>query len=79
VRVTSLEPGMVETEFTTIRTGGDQAASDALYTGSQPMTAQDIAQTLLWIATLPPHVNINTLEMMPVSQSFAGFLVARES
>jgi len=77
VRVTSIEPGMVETEFTTIRTGGDQAASDALYAGSDPMTAQDIAATLLWVAELPPHLNINRLELMPVSQSFAGFQVAR--
>src|SRR5665213_3067954 len=69
VRVTSIEPGMVETEFTLIRTGGDQAASDALYGGSDPMTAEDIAETLWWIATLPPHLNINALELMPVSQS----------
>jgi serine 3-dehydrogenase (NADP+) len=77
VRVTSVEPGMVETEFTTVRTGGDQAASDRLYAGANPMTAEDIAETLLWVATLPPHLNINTLELMPVSQSFAGFQVAR--
>ncbi|MDR6114193.1 MULTISPECIES: SDR family NAD(P)-dependent oxidoreductase [unclassified Sphingomonas] len=79
VRVTSIEPGMVETEFTTVRTGGDQAASDALYAGSNPMTGEDIAATLLWVAELPPHLNINRLELMPVSQSFAGFQVARES
>jgi serine 3-dehydrogenase (NADP+) len=79
VRVTSIEPGMVETEFTLIRTGGDRAASDALYRGSNPMTGEDIAETLWWIATLPPHLNINALELMPVSQSFAGFQVARES
>jgi serine 3-dehydrogenase (NADP+) len=78
VRVTSIEPGMVETEFTLIRTGGDQAASDALYRGSNPMTAEDIAETLWWIATLPAHLNINALELMPVSQSFAGFQVARQ-
>ena len=78
VRVTSIEPGMVETEFTLVRTGGDQAASDALYAGMQPMTAEDIANTLFWIATLPPHLNLNTIELMPVSQSFAGFAVARE-
>ncbi len=77
VRVTSIEPGMVETEFTLVRTG-DQAKSDALYKGANPMTAEDIAATLLWVATLPPHLNINTLELMPVSQSFAGFAVARE-
>lgn len=77
VRVTAIEPGMVETEFTLVRTGGDQAASDTVYAGADPMTAADIAQTLLWIATLPPHLNVNALELMPVSQSFAGFQVAR--
>jgi len=77
VRVTSIEPGMVETEFTLVRTGGNQAASDALYGGAQPMTAEDIAATIRWVAELPPHLNINRLELMPVSQSFAGFQVAR--
>jgi len=78
VRVTALEPGMAETEFTLVRTHGDQAASDALYKGAHPMTAEDIADTIHWIATLPPHLNINRLEMMPTSQSFAGFQIARE-
>jgi serine 3-dehydrogenase len=77
VRVTSVEPGMVETEFTVIRTGS-QAASDALYQGSNPLTAQDIAETLFWVASLPAHINMNRIELMPVSQSFAGFQVARE-
>jgi serine 3-dehydrogenase (NADP+) len=79
VRVTSIEPGMAETEFTLVRTGGDQAASDALYADMAPMTAEDIAETIHWVATLPPHLNINTVELMPVSQSFAGFQVARNS
>ena len=78
VRVTALEPGMAETEFTLVRTHGDQAASDALYKGARPMTAEDIAETIYWIATLPPHLNVNRLEMMPTSQSFAGFQIARE-
>ena len=78
VRVTSIEPGMAETEFTLVRTGSDRAASDALYRGASPMTAEDIAEILLWVATLPPHLNINAIELMPVSQSFAGFQVARE-
>jgi serine 3-dehydrogenase len=78
VRVTSIEPGMAETEFTLVRTDGDQGASDTLYAGAQPMTAEDIAATILWVAELPPHLNINRLELMPVSQSFAGFQVARE-
>jgi serine 3-dehydrogenase (NADP+) len=77
VRVTSIEPGMVETEFTLVRSDGDQAASDALYRGAKPMTGDDIAATLLWVAELPPHLNINRLELMPVSQSFAGFQIAR--
>ncbi|MCY7339191.1 MAG: SDR family NAD(P)-dependent oxidoreductase [Sphingomonas bacterium] len=79
VRVTSIEPGMVETEFTLVRTGGDQAASDALYSDMDPMTADDIASTIHWVATLPPHLNINTLELMPVSQSWAGFAVTRKA
>ena len=78
VRVTSIEPGMAETEFTLVRTGGDQAASDALYAGMEPMTSEDLAQTIWWIATLPPHLNINTIELMPTTQSFAGFTVTRE-
>lgn len=77
VRVTSVEPGMVETEFTLIRTGS-QEASDKLYAGVNPMTAEDIAMTIKWIAELPPHLNINRLELMPVNQDFAGFAVARE-
>ena len=79
VRVTSIEPGMVETEFTLVRTGGDQAASDALYAGMDPMTADDIADTIHWVATLPPNLNINALELMPVSQSWAGFAVTRKT
>ena len=78
VRVTSIEPGMVETEFTLVRNGGDQAASDALYANMDPMTADDIAETVWWVASLPPHININALELMPTSQSWAGFAVERK-
>jgi serine 3-dehydrogenase len=77
VRVTSIEPGMVETEFTLVRTGS-QKASDDLYAGVNPMTGEDIANTIRWIAELPPHLNVNRLEIMPVNQDFAGFRVARE-
>lgn len=77
VRVTAIEPGMAETEFTLVRTCGDQAASDTLYAGVQPMTADDIAGVIHYVATLPAHLNINRLEIMPVSQSFAGFQVHR--
>lgn len=78
VRVTDIEPGMAETEFTLVRTHGDQAASDKLYAGAQPMTAADIAEQIFYVATLPAHLNINRLEIMPVTQSFAGFQVARD-
>jgi serine 3-dehydrogenase len=79
VRVTAIEPGMAETEFTLVRTGGDQKASDQLYANMNPMTAEDLAETIWWIATLPPHLNINAIELMPVSQTFAGFTVTREA
>ena len=79
VRVTSVEPGMAETEFTLVRTGGDCAASDKLYAGTHPITAQDIAETVWWIASLPSHLNVNRIEVMPVSQSAAGLQVARDS
>jgi serine 3-dehydrogenase (NADP+) len=78
VRVTSVEPGMAETEFTIVRTGGDKQASDKLYAGMDPMTSEDLADLFWWLANLPPHLNVNTVELMPVSQSFAGFTVSRE-
>ena len=78
VRVTSVEPGMAETEFTVVRTGGDKEASDKLYAGMDPMTSGDLADLFWWLANLPPHLNINIVELMPVSQSFAGFTVNRE-
>ncbi len=82
VRVTSIEPGMVETEFTLVRMGSTDEAketSDALYRGARPMSGDDIAAAMLWVAELPPHLNINRLELTPVSQSFAGFQIARSN
>ncbi|WP_028968736.1 SDR family NAD(P)-dependent oxidoreductase [Sphingomonas sp. URHD0057] len=78
VRVTSVEPGMAETEFTLVRTGGDKEASDKLYAGMNPMTAEDHADLFWWLANLPPRLNINAIELMPVSQSWAGFAIDRE-
>lgn len=78
VRVTSIEPGMAESEFTLVRTGGDKEAYDRLYKGANPLQPEDIAETVAWVAGLPPHVNINSLEIMPVSQSWAPFQVHRE-
>lgn len=77
VRVCSIEPGMVETEFTLVRTGSKEF-SDKLYSGVNPMTAEDIARTILWVAEQPPHLNINSLELMPVNQAWSPFLVHRE-
>ncbi len=78
VRVTSIEPGMVETEFSIVRNAGDKEVADKFYEGANPMTGEDIAETILWVATQPPHLNINTIELMPVTQSFAGFHIVRD-
>ena len=79
VRVTSIEPGMAETEFTIVRTGGDKQASNKLYAGMDPMTADDLADLFWWLAGLPARLNINAIELMPVTQSWAGFSVARDA
>jgi 3-hydroxy acid dehydrogenase/malonic semialdehyde reductase len=79
VRVTCVEPGMADTEFSTVRYGGDRAKADSVYAGMEPLTADDIAESIYWSATLPQHVNVNTIELMATAQSFAPFQVARES
>ncbi len=79
VRVTSIEPGMCETEFTLVRTGGNQQASDTLYKGVNPILPEDIANTIHWVVSQPKHININAIELMPVNQSFAGFQVHRDA
>jgi 3-hydroxy acid dehydrogenase / malonic semialdehyde reductase len=79
VRVTSIEPGMAETEFSLVRFKGDEARARAVYQGFPPLSADDVAEAVLWCATLPEHVNVNRLELMSVMQSFAGFSVKRES
>ncbi|QRY79847.1 SDR family oxidoreductase [Pseudomonas sp. PDNC002] len=78
VRVTNLEPGMCESEFSLVRFGGDQAKYDKTYAGAEPIQSVDIAETIHWILNQPPHININTLEIMPVSQAWAGFSVHRK-
>jgi len=78
VRVTSVEPGMVgQTEFSTVRFGGDQAKADAVYAGMQPLSPADIAEAVSWVVSQPAHVNVNVVELMPVAQSFAPFQVYR--
>ncbi|MFP1726769.1 SDR family NAD(P)-dependent oxidoreductase [Lonsdalea quercina] len=78
VRVTDLAPGIAETEFTLVRTKGDQAASDQLYRGTTPLTAEDIAEQIFYIATLPDHININRVEVMPVRQAWSAFAIDRD-
>lgn len=78
VRVTNIEPGMVETQFSLVRFKGDQSKADAVYKGANALTAEDVAESVFWAATLPPHFNVNRLEIMPTSQSFAGLSVYRE-
>ncbi|WP_312949848.1 SDR family NAD(P)-dependent oxidoreductase [Superficieibacter sp.] len=78
VRVTDLAPGIAETEFTLVRTKGDQAASDKLYQGTTPLSAADIADQMFYIATLPDHMNINRVEVMPVRQAWQPFAIDRD-
>jgi len=78
VRVTSVEPGMADTEFSTVRFAGDAAKASTVYDGMQPLTAGDVAEAVHWAASLPAHVNINVIELMPTAQSFAAFQVARD-
>jgi len=78
VRVTDIAPGMSETEFMLVRSKGDQAASDRLYRGTEPLTAEDIAEQIFYVATLPDHININRLEVMPTRQAWSAFAVDRE-
>ena len=79
VRVTSVEPGLSGgTEFSVVRFEGDQARADQVYQGVQPLGPDDVAEAVHWTASLPPHVNINVVEMMPVAQSFGPLPVARD-
>ncbi|SFI06621.1 SDR family oxidoreductase [Modicisalibacter xianhensis] len=78
VRVTDIAPGMAETEFTLVRTGGDQAASDKLYSGTTPLEPEDIAELIYYTASLPAHININRLEVMPTRQAWSAFAIDRD-
>jgi 3-hydroxy acid dehydrogenase / malonic semialdehyde reductase len=78
LRVTDVEPGLCGgTEFSNVRFKGDDEKAAGLYRGVEPLTAEDIAESIYWIATRPPHVNINAIELMPVAQSFAGLSIHR--
>ncbi len=80
LRVTCIEPGMCGgTEFSEVRFGGDRDKAAAVYAGMDPLTADDVAEAIVWAASQPAHVNINVIELMPVAQSFAPFQVARRT
>lgn len=78
VRVTDIEPGLCETEFSLVRFHGDATRAAKVYEGTTPLTADDVAECIFWSAALPAHVNINRIEVMPVSQTFAGARIYRD-
>lgn len=79
VRATNIAPGLVGgTEFSNVRYKGDDAAASKVYEGTVALNAVDIAETAYWIVTLPAHVNINHIEMMPTCQGFSPFAIKRD-
>ncbi|MBW9061650.1 NADP-dependent 3-hydroxy acid dehydrogenase, partial [Rhizobium pusense] len=79
VRVTDIEPGLVGgTEFSNVRFKGDDGKAEKTYQNTVALTPEDVSEAVWWVSTLPAHVNINTLEMMPVTQSYAGLNVHRQ-
>ncbi len=79
IRVSNVEPGLAESEFSVVRFHGDRQKADAVYEGTQPLTPKDIAEIVFWLADRPSHVNINRLEVMPVCQSWAPFAIDRKA
>ena len=79
VRVTNIEPGLAETEFSKVRFKGDDAKAAALYQGTEPLSAEDIAECVFWTTALPAHVNINALEVMPTCQAFNPLSIHRDT
>ena len=80
VRVTDIEPGLArDSEFSLVRFKGDMQKVESLYKDSNALKPEDIAEAIYWVTTLPKHININTLELMPTSQSFAALNVWREN
>jgi len=78
IRVTNIEPGLAESEFSIVRFSGDKEKADNVYKGVEPLTPVDIAEIVFWTANRPAHVNINSVEVMPVSQSWGGFEIIRD-
>ncbi|MDO9307617.1 MAG: SDR family oxidoreductase [Deltaproteobacteria bacterium] len=78
VRVSCIQPGMAETEFSKVRFKGDDEQAAGVYSGTEPLTAEDIAETVRWVVSQPAHVNVNTLELMSIDQSWGPFAIHRE-
>ena len=78
VRVTDIAPGIAETEFTLVRTKGDQTASDALYGNTTPLSAEDVAEQIFYVCSLPAHININRLEVVPTRQAWSSYAIDRD-
>ena len=79
VRVTSVEPGMADTEFSVVRFQGDRSKAGKVYEGMTPLSADDVADAIAWVVTRPQHVNVNTMELMPTQQAFSAFAVSRKA
>ncbi len=77
IRVTNIEPGMAETEFSEVRFKGDKEQAAGVYADTQPLTAEDVAEIVRWVVNLPPRVNINRMEIMPTAQSWGPLAVSR--
>ena len=73
IKVTEIRPGMVETEFSVVRFHGDRAAADRVYEGVEPLTGDDIAEAIAWVAQLPAHMNVNDMVLMPAQQAGAYY------
>lgn len=78
VRVTNIEPGMAQTNFSNVRFDGDTERAEKVYAGTKPLTAEDIAEIIYWVNSVPDHVNVNTLEVMPVCQAWSALTVNRD-
>jgi NADP-dependent 3-hydroxy acid dehydrogenase YdfG len=78
IRVTNIEPGLTETEFSLVRFKGDESKAAAPYAGTQAMNADDIAESIFWATSLPAHVNVNRLQLMATTQAFGPFDIHRQ-
>lgn len=78
VRVTDVQPGLCKTEFSEVRFKGDKKRAESVYEGADPLTADDVADAIHWCVTRPPRVNVNAIQLMPVSQAFGPLPVSRK-